>query len=84
MTIVARRLDIPMLFIDTETTWAAAGTIHVHSLTKGGQLMIYPRLGHSHHIPYFHPQMKGFMADCMERTMPPDAPLHEYIERPLM
>jgi dienelactone hydrolase len=84
MEIAARRLDIPMLFIDTETTWAAPGTIHVHSLARRGQLMIYPRLGHSHHIPYFHPQMKGFMGDYLERTMPPAAPQHEYVERPLL
>jgi hypothetical protein len=84
MEIAARRLDLPMLFIDTETTWVSSGTIHVHSLTKRGQLMIYPRLGHSHHIQYFCPQMKGFIADYMERIMPASAPLYEYVERPLM
>jgi cephalosporin-C deacetylase-like acetyl esterase len=64
------QMDIPILFIDTETNWAAGGTRSVHRLAKKGELMIYPRLGHSHHIRYFHPQMVGYMGDFMERELP--------------
>ncbi len=63
-------LDIPILLIDTETNWARAGTELVHKRAKNSQLMIYPRLGHSHHIRYFHPQMVGFMGDFLERELP--------------
>jgi hypothetical protein len=45
--------------------------------------MIYPRLGHSHHIPYFHPEMPGFMADYLERALPLP-PEKEFVEHPLM
>ncbi len=31
--------------------------------------MIYPGLGHSHHIRYFHPQMVGLMGDFLEREL---------------
>ena len=65
----ASQLNIPTLFIDSETNWATDGTIHVYNQTKKGQLMIYPRLGHSHHIRYFHPQMVGFMGDFLQRTL---------------
>ncbi len=65
----ARSLDIPMLLIDTETNWARAGTEAVHGWAKRSQLMIYPRLGHSHHIRYFHPQMVGLMGDFLEREL---------------
>jgi cephalosporin-C deacetylase-like acetyl esterase len=64
------QLDIPILFIDGETNWAAGGTRYVHRLSKKGELMIYPGLGHSHHLRYFHPQMVGFMGDFMERELP--------------
>lgn len=63
-------LDIPILLIDTETNWAREGTELVHQKAKKSQLMIYPRLGHSHHIRYFHPQMVGFMGDFLERELP--------------
>lgn len=63
-------LDIPMLLIDTETNWARAGTELVHQRAKRSQLMIYPRLGHSHHIRYFHPEMVGFMGDFLARELP--------------
>jgi len=63
-------LDIPILLIDTETNWAREGTELVHRTAKKSQLMIYPRLGHSHHIRYFHPQMVGFMGDFLERELP--------------
>ena len=63
-------LDIPILLIDTETNWAREGTELVHERAKNSQLMIYPRLGHSHHIRYFHPQMVGFMGDFLERELP--------------
>ena len=63
-------LDIPMLLIDTETNWAREGTELVHQKAKKSQLMIYPRLGHSHHIRYFHPQMVGFMGDFLARELP--------------
>jgi dienelactone hydrolase len=65
----ARTLDIPMLLIDTETNWAREGTEAVHGWAKRSQLMIYPRLGHSHHIRYFHPQMVGLMGDFLEREL---------------
>ena len=64
-----RSLDIPMLLIDTETNWARPGTEAVHDWAKRSQLMIYPRLGHSHHIRYFHPQMVGLMGDFLEREL---------------
>jgi cephalosporin-C deacetylase-like acetyl esterase len=80
----ARQLNIPVMFVDTETNWAAPGTIHVHSLTRRGQLMIYPGLGHSHHIPYFHPEVSGFMADYLEKTLPPPLPAFEHKEQPLL
>ena len=70
----ATSLDIPILFIDTETNWAKEGTVHVYGLAKRGQLMLYPRLGHSHHIRYFHPQMVGFMGDFLEKKLPATAP----------
>ena len=63
-------LDIPILLIDTETNWAREGTELVHERAKNSQLMIYPRLGHSHHIRYFHPQMVGFMGDFLARELP--------------
>ncbi|MDH3545719.1 MAG: dienelactone hydrolase family protein [Gammaproteobacteria bacterium] len=63
-------LDIPMLLIDTETNWAREGTELVHERAKNSQLMIYPRLGHSHHIRYFHPQMVGLMGDFLARELP--------------
>jgi dienelactone hydrolase len=65
----AESLAIPMLLIDTETNWAKPGTLAVHGWAKNSQLMIYPRLGHSHHIRYFHPQMVGFMGDFLEREL---------------
>lgn len=65
----ARTLDIPMLLIDTETNWAREGTEAVHGWAQQSQLMIYPRLGHSHHIRYFHPQMVGLMGDFLEREL---------------
>ncbi|MFQ5982910.1 MAG: alpha/beta hydrolase family protein, partial [Woeseiaceae bacterium] len=71
---VTASLDIPMLLIDTETNWAREGTELVHRKAKRSELMIYPRLGHSHHIRYFHPQMVGFMGDFLERELP--APKH--------
>ncbi len=80
----ARQLNIPVLFVDTETNWAAPGTKHVHSLTQRGQLMILPGLGHSHHIPYFHPEVSGFMADYLENTLPPPTPAFEHREQPLL
>lgn len=64
-----RSLDIPMLLIDTETNWARPGTEAVHEWARRSQLMIYPRLGHSHHIRYFHPQMVGLMGDFLEREL---------------
>ncbi len=67
---VTESLDIPLLLIDTETNWAREGTESVHQKAKRSQLMIYPRLGHSHHIRYFHPQMVGFMGDFLERELP--------------
>ncbi|MDH3533325.1 MAG: acetylxylan esterase [Gammaproteobacteria bacterium] len=65
----ARSLQIPMLLIDTETNWAREGTEAVHRWAQNSQLMIYPRLGHSHHIRYFHPQMTGFMGDFLAREL---------------
>ena len=65
----ALSLDIPMLLIDTETNWAKPGTLAVHEWASNSQLMIYPRLGHSHHIRYFHPQMVGLMGDFLERKL---------------
>lgn len=65
----AKSLQIPMLLIDTETNWAREGTEAVHGWAKNSQLMIYPRLGHSHHIRYFHPQMVGFMGDFLAREL---------------
>ena len=70
MAKAAASLDIPMLLIDTETNWAREGTEFVHRTAKNSQLMIYPRLGHSHHIRYFHPQMVGFMGDFLARELP--------------
>ena len=66
----AKSMDIPILFLDTETNWAKDGTVHVYKLTRRGQIMIYPRLGHSHHIRYFHPQMVDLMGDFLERELP--------------
>lgn len=63
-------LDIPILLIDTETNWAREGTEFLHDKAQRSQLMIYPRLGHSHHIRYFHPQMVGLMGDFLERELP--------------
>jgi dienelactone hydrolase len=63
-------LHVPMLLIDSETNWARSGTELVHDKASNSQLMIYPRLGHSHHIRYFHPQMVGFMGDFLERELP--------------
>lgn len=68
---VISQMDIPILLIDGETNWAAGGTNHVHKLAKNSQIMIYPGLGHSHHIRYFHPEVVGFIADFMERELPP-------------
>ncbi len=68
---VISQMDIPILLIDAETNWAAGGTNHVHRLAKRSQIMIYPGLGHSHHIRYFHPEVVGFIADFMERELPP-------------
>ena len=70
MAKAAASLDIPMLLIDTETNWAREGTEFVHETARNSQLMIYPRLGHSHHIRYFHPQMVGFMGDFLARELP--------------
>ena len=70
MANAAASLDIPMLLIDTETNWAREGTEFLHGIARRSQLMIYPRLGHSHHIRYFHPQMVGFMGDFLARELP--------------
>ncbi len=69
MELAARSLDVPMLLIDTETNWARPGTEAVHGWARRSQLMIYPGLGHSHHIRYFHPQMVGLMGDFLEREL---------------
>lgn len=65
----ALSLKIPMLLIDTETNWAREGTEAVHQWAQRSQLMIYPGLGHSHHIRYFHPQMIGLTGDFLEREL---------------
>ncbi len=70
----AESLEIPMLLIDTETNWAREGTEAVHGWAPNSQLMIYPRLGHSHHIRYFHPQMVGLMGDFLARELPAPSP----------
>jgi dienelactone hydrolase len=80
----AKMLKIPAMLIDTETNWATPGTLQIHSLLDRGQLMIYPGMGHSHHIPYFHPDMPGFMGDYLERALPPGAPPFVYEEKPLL
>jgi len=50
-------------------------TYQFHKLAKNSQIMIYPRLGHSHHISYFHPEVVGFIADFMVRELPPEIPV---------
>lgn len=79
----ARQLDIPILFVDGEENWAAPGTLHIYGLTSRGELMMYPGMGHSHHIPYFHPTVTGSMGDYLERKMPPGT-RKQYEEKPMM
>jgi dienelactone hydrolase len=64
------QMDFPILLIDGETNWAAGGTRHIYKFAKRGQLMLYPGLGHSHHILEHNPQMANFMGDFMERELP--------------
>lgn len=80
----ARSLEIPVLFVDGEVNWAAPGTLHIYGMTKNAQLMMFPGMGHSHHIPYFHPEVSGYLGDYMERTMPAATPRKKYEEKPLM
>ena len=66
------QMDFPILLIDGETNWAAGGTKHIYKFAKRGQLMLYPGLGHSHHILEHNPQMANFMGAFMERDLPED------------
>ena len=84
MELAAKSLDIPVLFVDGEVNWAAPGTLHIYGMTRNAQLMMFPGMGHSHHIPYFHPEVSGYLGDYMERTMPPATPRKQYEEKPLM
>jgi dienelactone hydrolase len=81
MEAAARKLEIPVLFVDGETNWAAPGTMHIYRLVRRGQLMMFPGMGHSHHIPYFHPQVTGLMADYLERELPGATPIKQYEEK---
>jgi len=80
----ARQLDIPVLFVDGETNWAAPGTLHIYRLTRRGQLLMLPGMGHSHHIPYFHPEVTGLLGDFLIREMPSATPPKQYEEKPMM
>ncbi len=63
------KIDFPILIIDGETNWAVSGTKHIYNFAKRGQLMLYPGLGHSHHILEHNPQMADFMGEFMEREL---------------
>ena len=64
------QMDFPILLIDGETNWAAEGTKHIYKFAKRAQLMLYPGIGHSHHILETNPQMADYMGDFMERELP--------------
>ncbi len=79
-----RGLDVPILFVDGEMNWAYPGTLQIYRLSKRGQLMIFQGMGHSHHIPYFHPDVTGILGDYMVREMPAATPRKQYEEKPLL
>ena len=63
------KMDFPILLIDGETNWAASGTKHIYNFAKKAQLMLYPGLGHSHHILEHNPDMADFMGEFIEREL---------------
>lgn len=63
------QMDFPILLIDGETNWAAEGTKHIYKFAKRAHLMLYPGIGHSHHILETNPQMADYMGDFMEREL---------------